>query len=111
MKQSSRKKKGKLLQNLVRDKILKTFRHLKKKDVDVAQTGEPGIDIKLSKTARRLVRHSFETKNQERMATIYQWYDQADKNAKDEPVLVIKQNGRRPLVVVDLDHFFNQISG
>ena len=44
------------------------------------------------------------------MATIYQWYDQADKNAKDEPVLVIKQNGRRPLVVVDLDHFFNLIS-
>ena len=41
MKQSSRRKKGKLLQNLVREKILKTFRpHLKKKDVDVASTGE-----------------------------------------------------------------------
>ena len=64
MKQSSRRKKGKLLQNLVREKILKTFRpHLKKKDVDVASTGETGPDIKLSRIAKRLVPYSFETKN------------------------------------------------
>ena len=49
MKQSSRRKKGKVLQNLVRDKILKFFPHLRKKDVDVARNGENGADIKLSK--------------------------------------------------------------
>ena len=52
MKQSSRRRKGKFLQNLVRDKILKNFPHLKRKDVDVANTGENGRDIKLSKVAK-----------------------------------------------------------
>ena len=76
MKQSSRRKKGKLLQNLVREKILKTFRpHLKKKDVDVASTGETGPDIKLSRIAKRLVPYSFETKNQEKLKTIYDWFN------------------------------------
>ena len=71
MKQSSRRKKGKVLQNLVRDKILKFFPHLRKKDVDVARNGENGADIKLSKVAKCLVPYSFETKNQEKMKTIY----------------------------------------
>ena len=73
MKQSSRRKKGKVLQNLVRDKILKFFPHLRKKDVDVARNGENGADIKLSKVAKCLVPYSFETKNQEKMKTIYDW--------------------------------------
>ena len=111
MKQSSRSKKGKLLQNLVRDKILKSFRHLKKKDVDVAKTGENGSDIKLSSVATRLVPYSFETKNQEKMKTIYDWFHQADKNTPYDldAVLVIKQNSRRPLCVIDLKLFFELI--
>ena len=110
MKQSSRRKKGKVLQNLVRDKILKFFPHLRKKDVDVARNGENGADIKLSKVAKCLVPYSFETKNQEKMKTIYDWLDQADRNSgKLEAVLVIKQNSRRPLVVIDMETFFELI--
>ena len=111
MKQSSRRKKGKLLQNLVREKILKTFRpHLKKKDVDVASTGETGPDIKLSRIAKRLVPYSFETKNQEKLKTNYDWFNQSARNSgKLEPVLVLKQNGRKPLICIELDLFFDLI--
>jgi|TARA_R110000803_G_C11983639_1_gene321056 hypothetical protein len=111
MKQNSRRKKGKLLQNLLRDKILKAFPHLKKKDVDVAGTGENGPDIKLSSVAKQLVPYSFETKNQEKMKTIYDWYNQSDNNTPVglEPVLVIKQNSRRPLCVIDLKLFIELI--
>ena len=49
MKVMSKKRKSALLQNLVRDKILKTFPHLKKKDVLTASTGQNGPDIILSK--------------------------------------------------------------
>jgi len=110
MKQSSRRKKGKLLQNLVREKILKTFPHLKKKDVAVANTGETGSDIKLSRTAKRLCPYSFETKNQEKLSTLYSWFDQADRNShKLMAALVVKKNTRKPLVVIDLKLFFDLI--
>ena len=42
MKQSSRSKKAQLLQNLVRDKILKNFRHLRGSDVSVPSVGANG---------------------------------------------------------------------
>ena len=35
----------------------------------------------LSKVAKCLVPYSFETKNQEKMKTIYDWLDQADRNS------------------------------
>jgi hypothetical protein len=44
------------------------------------------------------------------MKTIYDWLDQADRNSgKLEAVLVIKQNTRRPLVVIDMETFFELI--
>ena len=51
MKQDSRRAKGRLLQIIVRDKILKAFPHLKPEDVVVAKNGENGEDIKLSRIA------------------------------------------------------------
>jgi len=45
MKIASKKRKSALLQNLVRDKILKNFPHLKKKDVLTASTGQNGPDL------------------------------------------------------------------
>jgi len=57
MKQKSRKAKGRRLQNYVRDKILKTFRHLKTKDVVCVENYGPGTNILLSKVAATLVAH------------------------------------------------------
>ena len=102
-------RKGRKLQNLVRNKILKTFPHLRENDVDVANTGENGPDIRLSRIAKRLISYQFETKSQQRMKTIYSWYRQASKKTKLEPVVVMKQNSKDPLVVISLEHFFDLI--
>jgi|TARA_R110000787_G_scaffold1977_2_gene8236 hypothetical protein len=101
--------KGRKLQNLVRNKILKTFPHLKENDVEVASTGQNGPDVRLSRIAKRLIPYQFETKSQQRMKTIYSWYKQASKKTKLEPVVVMKQNSKDPLVVISLEHFFDLI--
>mgnify|MGYP003331757405 CR=1 FL=1 len=52
--------KGRKLQSLVRNRLLKVFTHLKENDIDVAKTGENGPDIKLSRIARRLIPYQFD---------------------------------------------------
>ena len=41
----SKKRKSALLQNLVREKLLKAFPHLKKKDITTASDGHNGLEI------------------------------------------------------------------
>ena len=109
MRNSSRKAKSTKLQNIVRGKILKAFPHLKIRDVDTAKEGQSGPDIILSRIAKKLVPYNFEIKSQNRMKTIYDFYKQASKRTKLEPVVVMKMNSRDPLVVLDVDHFFDLI--
>ena len=109
MKTRSRKIKGKRLTNYVRDKILKAFPHLKKKDVMVPTDGQNGPDIILSRIAKKLCPYNWELKNQQKMATVYKWHRQASKNTKLNPVVVCKMNTRDPLVILDLDHFMSLI--
>jgi len=114
MTPASKKRKSALLQNLVRDKILKSFPHLKKKNFSTAPTGQNGSDILLSKPAKKLIGINFECKNQNKMKTIYDWYKQSSKNSKGLvpkliPCVAMKMNTRAPLVVIDLDDFFTLI--
>ena len=109
MRNSSRKAKATKLQNLVRLKILKAFPHLKKRDVDTAKEGQSGPDIVLSRIGAKLCPYNFEVKSQNRMKTIYDFYKQASKKTKLNPVVIMKMNSRDPLVVLDLDHFFTLI--
>ena len=109
MRNSSRKAKSTKLQNMVRAKILKAFPHLKKRDVDTAKEGQSGPDIILSRIGAKLCPYNFEVKSQNRMKTIYDFYKQASKKTRLEPVVVMKMNSREPLVVLDLDHFFTLI--
>ena len=102
-------RKGRKLAKLVADKILKTFRHLKKADVRVAGTGVNGPDIKLSRIAKRLVPYQFECKAQNRLKTVWKWKRQSEKNTNLDGVLVMKSNGKKPLVVIDMDLFFDLI--
>jgi len=106
MKQISRRRKGRRLQNLVRTKILETFDILRPTDVSIAKTGENGADIKLSKIAKRILPYQFECKYQERLATLHRWFSQSKKHGRMEPILVVKMNDKKPLLVMDLDHFF-----
>ena len=107
--QNSRRAKGRLLQIIVRDKILKAFPHLKPEDVVVAKNGENGEDIKLSRIAKRLIPYQFECKNQQKLLTLYKFFRQAEKHGKLDPVLIVKLNSRKPLAVIDLDHFISLI--
>ena len=102
-------RKGRKLQKLVAEKILKTFRHLKKSDVTIAGTGISGPDIRLSRIATRLCSFQFECKAQNRLKTVWQWKRQSEKNTNLDGVVVMQSNGKKPLVVIDMDLFFDLI--
>ena len=109
MKPRYTSRKGRKLQKLVAEKILKTFRHLRRSDVRVAGTGVNGPDLRLSRIAKRLCCYQFECKAQKRMKTIWKWKKQSDKNTNLDGILVMKMNGKNPLVVIDMDLFFDLI--
>lgn len=109
MKQISRKQKGRKLQVLLRDKLLKAFPHLHPADLKVGKNGSNGEDLKISRIARRLIPYQFECKNQEKFKTLYHFWDHSCRHGKHEPVLVVKQNTRRALAVIDLDEFIDLI--
>ena len=72
MNNKSRKAKGRLLQNLVRDKIQRLFPSLGKDDIRTSLMSENGADVKLiSLMARKLMPYDIETKNREEYKTIY----------------------------------------
>ena len=111
MTPTSKRRKGAHLQNLVRDKVLKAFPHLKPNDIVTAKNGQNGPDLLLSKVARKLVGFNFECKFQQRLSTIYTWKKQSDISAKGKLIgtVVMKMNSRKPLVVLDLDDFIKLI--
>jgi hypothetical protein len=102
-------RKGRKLSNLIKNKILKSFPHLKDEDVGVAGTGQNGPDLVLSRIAKRLIPYQIEAKSQQRLSTVYTWYKQAGKKTNLEPIVCMRQNGKNPLVVMSLDHFFELI--
>ena len=108
MNNQSRKAKGRFLQNLVKNRMLKLFPALTKNDIRCARIGENGSDVKLlSLTARKLFPYNIETKNRETYKTIFKHYRQSGKHGSLERLLVIKSNRTKPLAIIDLEHFFN----
>lgn len=102
---SSAKNKGRTLQKTVRDAILKIFPILEFDDVKSTSMGKSGVDVELSPAAKKILPLAFECKNLAKIA-VYKYYEQAQSNAKNnEPVVVIKQNRSKPLVLVDLEYF------
>ena len=105
MKPQSAKAKGRNLQKWTRDKILESFPSLEPDDVRSTSMGCGGEDLQLSPAARRQFGFSVECKAQERL-NVYDAYDQACANSGDyEPLLVMKKNRKRPLVVMDAEAF------
>ena len=110
MKPQSAKAKGRLLQQHVRDTILKANPELEPDDVKSTGMGQGGEDVQLSPYARKLVPLSIECKSRAAFA-VYKDYEQAVSNTKEglEPVLVIKGNRKKPLAMVDLDYFIQLV--
>lgn len=105
IKTSSAKQKGRKLQQSVRDAILSSFPTLEPDDVRSCAMGSGGEDLQLSPAAARLFPFSVECKARAAIALVYDALAQAATQNDRTPVAVIKADRKRPLVVLDLDHF------
>ena len=111
MKTSSKKGKGRRLQNYVVEKLLFLFPKLEQDDIKGAVMGESGEDIKLSPAAKKVIPYSFECKNQERL-NIWSSLKQAEENCNGRtPVLIFKRNRSEVYATVKLKEFIKLIGG
>ena len=112
MRTSSAKAKGRRLQDWMREKLItKLGLHL---DIDLIKTavmGESGADVKLIGNLKDSFPFSIECKNQEKYKGVYSALDQAATHLSMEPLLVIKMNHRRPIVVLDAEYFLEVYFG
>jgi len=108
MKTQSRKAKGRRLQQQFRELLIEKL-DIDPEDIESRSMGAGGEDLIMSKAARHKFPYSIECKNQERM-NIWSAWEQANGNKGIyEPLVVIKKNGVRPLVVLDAENFLEMI--
>lgn len=112
MKTQSAKAKGRLLQQWVRDLILRLGFKLTDRDVKSTSMGASGEDVLLSEAAVKQFPLSIECKNLAAFAG-YKHLEQAKSNCpKDcEPIAVVKANRKTPIVLVDAEYFFTLVKG
>jgi hypothetical protein len=104
MKTSSAKAKGRKLQQWFANVLVETL-GLDEEDIESRPMGSQGEDIILGKQSRQLFPFSVECKNQEAV-NVWKAYEQASENCKGyEPLVVIKRNRTKPLVVMDAQKF------
>ena len=104
MKTSSAKAKGRLLQQLVAKKLRESFPQFTELDIKSTSMGVTGEDVQLSQPAKNLLCIQIECKNRAKIA-VFQDYAQAKTHGNAEPVVVLKQNRTKPLVLIDLDYY------
>ena len=104
MRPSSAKAKGRKLQQWFANKLIEIL-GLDSEDLESRPMGSQGEDIIMGKQSRQQFPYSIECKNQEAL-NVWKSYDQAQTNCKGyEPLLVIKRNRSKVLVVLDAEHF------
>lgn len=104
MKPSSCKAKGRALQDWMRVKLIEEY-DMYEEDIKTAVMGESGEDIKMARAAREKFPFSIECKNVEKL-NVWEAYEQAKENSgKYEPIVVMKKNRKKPLVVIDAEAF------
>lgn len=106
MKPQSAKAKGRLLQQWVRDKLIEML-DVHPEDIESRSMGAGGEDLIMARAARKKFPMSIECKNVEKL-NIWDAYEQASANCGDyQPIVVMKKNGKKPLVVVDAEYYIN----
>ena len=106
MKTSSAKAKGRRLQQWVRDQLIESL-DVHPEDVESRSMGAQGEDVMLARAAREKFPFSIECKNVEKL-NVWDAYDQAKVNSGNyEPIVVMKRNGKKPLVVIDAEYFIS----
>ena len=104
VKTQSAKAKGRRLQQWFRDLLIEKL-DIHPEDIESRSMGAGGEDLIMARAAREKFPYSIECKNQESV-NLWKSYDQAKENSKDyEPVVVLKRNNSKPLVLVDAEYF------
>ena len=104
MKTQSAKAKGRRLQQWFRDLLIEKL-NIHEEDIESRSMGAGGEELIMARAAREKFPYSIECKNQEAL-NIWKSYDQAKENSgKYEPIVVLKRNNTKPLVLVDADYF------
>ena len=104
MKVQSAKAKGRNLQKWTRERLIEEL-EIHEEDVESRSMGASGEDLIMARAARKKFPYSIECKNQERV-NVWESYKQALENSGDyEPIVVIKKNLHKPLVVIDAEAF------
>ena len=106
MKTQSAKSKGRRLQQWIRDLLIEKLK-IHPEDIESRSMGAGGEDLIMARAARESFPYSVECKNQEKI-NIWESYKQAEDNSKDyEPIVVLKRNNQKPLILVDAEYFVN----
>ena len=104
MKTQSAKAKGRRLQQWFRELLIEKL-EVHPEDIESRSMGAGGEDLIMARAARAKFPYSIECKNQESV-NVWKSYEQAKENAGDyEPIVVLKRNNTKPLVLVDADYF------
>ena len=104
MKPSSAKAKGRIFQQKVRDLLIEHLQ-IHPEDIESRSMGAGGEDLIMARAAREKFPLSIECKAVEKL-NVYDAYEQAEANSGNyEPVLFMKKNRKKALVVVDAEYF------
>ena len=104
MKTQSAKAKGRRLQQWFRDLLIEKL-DIHPEDIESRSMGAGGEDLIMARAAREKFPHSIECKNVEKL-NVWEAYEQAKANCgKYEPIVVMKKNHKKPLIVVDAEYF------
>ena len=104
MKTQSAKAKGRRLQQWFRDLLIEKL-NVHSEDIESRSMGAGGEDLIMARAARKKFPYSIECKNQESV-NVWKSYEQAKENSGDyEPIVVLKRNNTKPLILVDADYF------
>lgn len=104
MRPQSAKAKGRKLQQWVRDKLIELL-DVHPEDIESRSMGAGGEDLIMARAARQKFPYSIECKNVEKL-NVWEAYEQAKANCGDyEPLVVMKKNNKKPLVVIDAEFF------
>ena len=104
MRTSSAKAKGRRFQQWVRDQLIEQL-DVHPEDIESRSMGAGGEDLIMARSARKKFPFSIECINQETLI-IWKAYEQAESNSVDyEPLVFIKRNNQKPLVVIDAEYF------
>jgi hypothetical protein len=108
---SSCKAKGRSLQKLVVQAILKAFPSLTENDVMSRPMGSQGTDVILSEAALKAFPYSVECKNVEKL-NVWSSLQQTLANQKRSTtaILIVKRNHTAPYVMLPLDKFMELVT-